>query len=63
MHEETLDARLRLRISSSTLARAEKWAERNGKSLSAYARTALQAKMDEDLLNEIQAKTSDPNGD
>jgi hypothetical protein len=43
--------------------RAEKWAERQDVSLSAYVRTAIEQKMDEDLLNDIQAKTQPTDGD
>lgn len=63
MHGETKDERLQLRVSSLMMDRAEKWAERQDVSLSAYVRTAIEQKMDEDLLNDIQAKTQPTDGD
>lgn len=57
MHGETKTERIRLRVKPSVEARARKWAERRGLSLSAYIRDALEKKMRDDLLRDIDAKT------
>jgi predicted HicB family RNase H-like nuclease len=46
-------------VRPSVKDRAEKWAERHGQSLSAYVLSALQSRMDRDLLDDIKA-TTDP---
>lgn len=62
MHGETKSERIRFRVKASVEARARKWADRRGLSLSAYVREALRRQMDEDLRNDIHSKTTSDDG-
>ncbi len=56
MHEEGLSERLRLRITPKLEERLKTWAERNDTSVSAYVRQALEEKINEEILSDIDRK-------
>jgi hypothetical protein len=56
MHKEGLSERLRLRITPKLEERLKRWAERNDTSVSAYVRQALQEKINDEILSDINRK-------
>ncbi|MCS3758289.1 putative HicB family RNase H-like nuclease [Salinibacter ruber] len=56
MHKEGLSERLRLRITPKLEERLKTWAERNDTSVSAYVRQALQEKINDEILSDIDRK-------
>ncbi|MCS4185228.1 DUF6290 family protein [Salinibacter ruber] len=56
MHSQGKSARLRIRLSAELKERLKTWAERNEKSVSAYVRQALEEKINEEILSDIDRK-------
>ncbi|WP_423824522.1 DUF6290 family protein [Salinibacter ruber] len=56
MHSQGKDVRLRIRLSTDLKERLKTWAERNDTSVSAYVRQALQEKINDEILSDIDRK-------
>ena len=56
MHSQGKCDRLRIRLSPELKSRLETWAERNDTSVSAYVRQALQEKINDEILSDIDRK-------
>ncbi|MCS3613522.1 putative HicB family RNase H-like nuclease [Salinibacter ruber] len=56
MHKEGLSERLRLRITPKLEERLKTWAKRNDTSVSQYVRQALEEKINEEILSDIDRK-------
>ncbi|MBB4062775.1 plasmid mobilization protein [Salinibacter ruber] len=56
MHKEGLSERLRIRITPALKERLERRAERNERSVSEYVRHALQEKINDEILSDIDRK-------
>jgi len=56
MYSQGKDVRLRIRLSTDLKERLKTWAERNDTSVSAYVRQALEEKINEEILSDIDRK-------